>query len=436
MDVPFGDHLVRVVCCPEDRTCAREECNVPRMLDPSQAHASVPLICEECQIPLRIQCKEHVCAERGPVLLPAALPNDMMVFYAPRELYEDGGLTVMEMICASTCITAMICFSMEVKYGHMLDSTVHMHRHRVGARGNATTFLLPWESVLTEMQRLDEQAADEGHAPDLPRTGSQLRYVVQVLLKTNDEDKREDLKHFVHQAKVNRAKVIRCILGMKARGHRAYIHVDEAKVVEKAKQLPEDGIPPELISLLPNENAYEKMRAQKAATPVDGMKTSPTVGAGFREERPNAVVMERSSMEEGDIQLRRHASIRTLVNQRLGHGSDDRESQLPIEQQSADNARFLCALTTNKIMEIAACFLDPRSLRMCLQTSRSAGHWCTPTGGTTGDADSARETLRNLHGTSSAHMDRFVVASGSKMEKQFVPWYFGVAFAFLFKFCT
>ena len=166
------------------------------------------------------------------------------------------------------------------------------------------------------------------------------------------------------------------------------------------------------------------------------MKTSPTVGASFREERPNAVVMERSSMEEGDIQLRRRASIRTLVNQRLGHGSDDRESQLPIEQQSADNARFLCALTTNKIMEIAACFLDPWSLRTCLQTSRSAGHWCTPTGGTTGDADSARETLRNLHGTSSAHMDRFVLASGSKMEKQFVPWYFGVAFAFLFKFCT
>ena len=68
----------------------------------------------------------------------------MMFFDAPKELYEDRGFTVMEMLCVSPYITAMICFSMEVKYGHMPDSTVHMQRHRVGARGNATTFLLPW----------------------------------------------------------------------------------------------------------------------------------------------------------------------------------------------------------------------------------------------------------------------------------------------------
>ena len=54
----------------------------------------------------------------------------------------------MEMICASPCVTAMTCFSMEVKFGHMLDSQLHMQRHRVGARGNATTFLLPWEAIL------------------------------------------------------------------------------------------------------------------------------------------------------------------------------------------------------------------------------------------------------------------------------------------------
>ena len=49
-------------------------------------------------------------------------------------------------------------------------------------------------------------------------------YVVQVLLKTNDEDKRDRLKHFIHQARVNREQVIRCILGMKRRGHRAYVY--------------------------------------------------------------------------------------------------------------------------------------------------------------------------------------------------------------------
>ena len=35
--------------------------------------------------------------------------------------------------------------------------------------------------------------------------------------------------------------------------------------------------------------------------------------ASVRDERPNAVVMERSGVEEGDIQLRREASLRALV---------------------------------------------------------------------------------------------------------------------------
>jgi hypothetical protein len=30
------------------------------------------------------------------------LANDVVIFYAPPEMYEDGGLTVMEMVCAST----------------------------------------------------------------------------------------------------------------------------------------------------------------------------------------------------------------------------------------------------------------------------------------------------------------------------------------------
>ena len=38
---------------------------------------------------------------------PAALANDMMVFYAPKELYTQK-MTVMEMICASVCSTSMI----------------------------------------------------------------------------------------------------------------------------------------------------------------------------------------------------------------------------------------------------------------------------------------------------------------------------------------
>ena len=177
------------------------------------------------------------------------------------------------------------------------------------------------------------------------------------------------------------------------------------------------------------------MRAQKAATPVDGMKDKAVVGASFRAERPNAVVMERSSVEEGDIQLRREASLRALVDQ-LSHGDGEIQRRVSAEHQSADVARLWLSLTTSAVMELAASFLDSRSLRCCFHTTRSAGQWCTPFGETTDTADSARKLLRNLQCASNAHMHRFVVSSGSKMEQQFVPWYFGVAFAFLFKFCT
>ena len=80
---------------------------------------------------------------------PMALTNDMMIFYAPRELYTKQ-VTVMEMICASVCFTSMVCFTLEWKHRNEnpFDETVHMARHRMGARGNATSFPLPWEVTL------------------------------------------------------------------------------------------------------------------------------------------------------------------------------------------------------------------------------------------------------------------------------------------------
>ena len=113
---------------------------------------------------------------------------------------------------------------MEVKYGNMFDSTLHMQQHPVGARGNATTFLLPWESSLLELQRREDDASDRGAAPIVPRTGRELQYAVQVLLNTNGEDKRDGLKHFIYQVQMNRAKVGKCILGMKRRGRSIYAH--------------------------------------------------------------------------------------------------------------------------------------------------------------------------------------------------------------------
>ena len=126
VDVPFEEGDVRIFCCPEDRECT-EGCLRNKRL------------CRECRVPLCRTCSLHA-QDPHPTLSPVSLSNDLMVFYGPREFYSDGGLPVLEMICASTCITSMICFLLEVKYGNMFNSTAMMHRHRVGARGNATLF--------------------------------------------------------------------------------------------------------------------------------------------------------------------------------------------------------------------------------------------------------------------------------------------------------
>jgi hypothetical protein len=225
IDVPFeNEDAVRILCCPEDRDC-------------SEACLRGSVLCPDCKVPVCRDCVSCVFAVE-PRMPAGSLANDMMTFYGPLEMYEDE-MTVMEMICASVCITSMICFSLEMKYGNMLDSKVHMQRHRVGARGNATSFPLPWQSILGELQKLDGEA-EAVATPDLPRTGDELKYVVQVLLKTSDEDKRDSLKHFIHQARVRRHVVVNRILEAKARGHRAYIQVDEKRLRQKAEMLPED----------------------------------------------------------------------------------------------------------------------------------------------------------------------------------------------------
>jgi hypothetical protein len=188
------------------------------------------------------------------------------------------------------------------------------------------------------MQRLEGNAENLPVVPDLPRSGSQLVYVVRVLLKTNDEEKREFLKSFIHQANVNRDNVARCILGMKPRGHRACVHLEEGELREKAAQLPANGIPPELIYLLPNDNSFEKLHVQKAATPVVGMKDPDKIKQSFEDERPSAMVLARSSAEGADIEERRTSALFSLVKQLQGVSRGQPEQKYDWKMQAQSRA--------------------------------------------------------------------------------------------------
>ena len=203
---------------------------------------------------------------------PFCLGNDMMVFFAPRELYTLG-VTVMEMLCASVCITSMICFTLEMKYrtqqahgtsAHPYDWSVHMARHRMGSRGNVTSFPLPWEALLQTLRKGDDNSAP----PELPWVGAELADKVSILLTTNDDNDPKAAAQLIHQAHVRRHVVVILIEGMVARKHRAYTTVNIEAVREKANRLPEKGVPPETIKLLPFDEHLGIFLTQNSAIPV------------------------------------------------------------------------------------------------------------------------------------------------------------------------
>ena len=67
--------------------------------------------CNACEMPCCQECAHHIFGEEPSTPL-AALANDMMIYYAPTELYIEN-VTVMDMIYASVCVTSTICFTFE-----------------------------------------------------------------------------------------------------------------------------------------------------------------------------------------------------------------------------------------------------------------------------------------------------------------------------------
>ena len=179
-----------------------------------------------------------------------------------------------------------------------------MARHRLGARGNALTFPLPWEDLLGALREHDADIEIPGAVElSLPRSPDELAEVVRVILKTNKEGKTSDaeVKSLIHQANVRRSVVVNLILDMKAFGHPSYQGVSEDAVRERAAALPEDGVPPQVLRIINHvDDSGEKLQPQKAATPCDGMQEMEHAGEVFANQRARAVVAEGQSVDRQD----------------------------------------------------------------------------------------------------------------------------------------
>ena len=88
-----------------------------------------------------------------------------------------------------------------------------------------------------------------------------------------------------------------------------------ARVRLKARDLPENGVPPDIIRLIAHDEDLDKVQIQKAATPVDGRSDLPRAAELLAQSRPNAVVLEKSSYDEADINAQRISALHNAAEQ-------------------------------------------------------------------------------------------------------------------------
>ena len=145
---------------------------------------------------------------------------------------------------------------------------------------------------------------------------------VRVLLKTNKTGKTTDaeIKTLLHQATVRRDVVVQLILDMKRSGHPSFQQLQEGAVRAAAAQLPEDGVPPEVLkvinSLREEEETGHKLQPQKAATPTDGREEDlRRAGDIFSKQRARAVVPEGCSQDREDQNAVAVAALNDLETQ-------------------------------------------------------------------------------------------------------------------------
>eukprot|EP00435_Cladocopium_sp_Y103_P031622 s1345_g8.t1 len=315
-EVRNGAASVKLLCCPEDKVCAKC-CNDQTL-------------CPQCWVPLCRSCQQDlVWHKRQPA---AALTNDMMVYYGPKDTCRNE-VTVMEMLCASPCLTTMICFSLEQKLrgDRALDQDAWMNRQRVAARGNATTFPLAWEDLLQQLQALDKTGEKEAGQKEvrgstkLPHSGESLREMVSVIVKTaRSKNEPVDVSRLLHQARVRRRVVVGLIAEAVARGHPAFQGVCMEAMYSQAEALPEDGVPEELVALLPYDNDLNRIMRQKAATPVREEMAADELAAELKDMmKPNAVVAEKTSVGLIDVNAQHVSALQATSGRSKGELNEE-----------------------------------------------------------------------------------------------------------------
>ena len=95
--------------------------------------------------------------------------------------------------------------------------------------------------------------------------------------------------------------------------------------------MPHEGVPPDIVKLLPLDQLLDKIKIQKSATPIATPHNEDEAAATLDVTRMNGVVLEKSNQDEIDVNAQCNAALQNVLQQ-LKTSS----KQLSLEQWRAE----------------------------------------------------------------------------------------------------
>ena len=205
----------KLFCCPEDWTCDRvkqaqtdgkqppREQTLPEwhdelcgFFDRPIADRGIVRMCEHCRVPVCTSCRIQLREAKGKSNVPMSLANDNWYGYV-QDIIANMGVRWIECACASICWTSQIIYHLEEPYGHLMAHYMQGADARTAVRGTVTSFPMPAEDILRNLQA----AIDQSSLIPMPHDGKVLSILVRLHL-TGKVEAKKYLKEFEIRADV------------------------------------------------------------------------------------------------------------------------------------------------------------------------------------------------------------------------------------------
>ena len=171
-------------------------------------------MCEHCKVPVCTSCRGKLWQADGKSNVPMSLANDNWYGYV-QEIIAKLGVRWIECACASICWTSQIIYHLEEPYGHLMANDMRGAEGRTAVRGTVTSFPMPAEAILRNLQA----AMNQSSLIPMPHDGKVLSILVRLHLNGKVEAKKY-LKEFEIRADV----VVQLFRELVSRGFPGYVN--------------------------------------------------------------------------------------------------------------------------------------------------------------------------------------------------------------------